>query len=184
MPRLSQPTTIFYLHSNSEVGGGNKVLLRLAERLDRNRFTPYALIPDSGPFETELKDSDVDYAIIETRTKRLNMLQSLMSITKIAAVRRRTGAKLLHSNEFPYRLGAYGCLGISRLCHLHHPGFDQTTLKWLFRIPPHVIVTPSYFVRDEVRRCLAGTKIKCPIEVVWNSIDNQLVLSTYVSMRD
>lgn len=162
---------IFYVHSNSEVGGGNKVLLRLMDRIDRAKFCPIAFIPDEGPLRQELGAIGTPCYVVDSRLQQISHGRAALSVLKMLAARIRRRPRILHSNEMPYRLTSVACVGMRRVCHVHHPGFDRNTLRWLFRIPPHMIVTPSDFIREEVVRCLDELGLKIPVEVVWNPID-------------
>ncbi len=166
-----KPATIFYVFSNSEIGGGNKVLLRLINGLDRNQYQPIALIPERGPFEEELTANRIKYACVDCRATQLTRFQATKTLIKLFAKCVAHGPAILHSNEYPYRLASMGCRGVRRVCHIHHPGFDKTTLTWLLRVRPDVIITPSEFIRDEVIRCLPDGIDATIVDVVWNPID-------------
>ncbi|PAY16598.1 hypothetical protein CKO51_25825 [Rhodopirellula sp. SM50] len=170
---MTKQKTIFYVFSNAEVGGGNKVLLRLINRLDRDRYRPYAVIPEAGPFEQELVSSEIPFTRIDCRGHQMTVPQAALNVVRLLAKRVVQGASLLHSNEYPYPLAARGCAGLRKVCHIHHPGFNSGTLKWMLRVPPDSIITPSAFIRDEVVRCLPSDVDASRVEVIWNPIDTE-----------
>ena len=163
--------TVLFLHTTSEIGGGNKVLQRLMQGLDSDQFLPHAIVPTRGPLENELKEMHIPYSVIDTRSAQLSRLQVVWSTAQLFASRIAHGARILHSNELPYRIGSLAARGMKRICHVHHPGFEPRTLAWLFRVPPHLIITPSQFIGDEVRRCMNASHQQIPIRVLWNPID-------------
>src|SRR5690606_3544832 len=84
--------------ASSLIGGGNKVLLALLERIDRTRFQPLSVIPERGPMEDELRRRDVPYLVADLRPnqrRRVAELQTLMRTT-FQCIRHRVG--LLHAN--------------------------------------------------------------------------------------
>jgi len=60
--------------------------------------------------------------------------------------------------------------GLGRICHIHHPSLDRSSLAWSFQRPPHLVLTPSDFMRRQVLSFLAdGSAIR--VETAGNPID-------------
>lgn len=166
-------TQVLYTHTSSLIGGGNKVILRLFEKIDRSRFSPISVIPEPGPLEIELKRLDVPYFILDLRPKAQARASTVATVIKYTAQCLRYRVRILHANDpFTYRIGSIGMASLAnpRICHVHHPGNKPNTFRWSFRRPPALVITPSLFMKQEVSRLLRSV---CPIrtETVFNQVD-------------
>jgi glycosyltransferase involved in cell wall biosynthesis len=166
-------TRILYTHSASLIGGGNQVLLSLFRGLDRTRFQPISVIPESGPLEQELRRLDVPYFIADLRPKPRNVFRLGIALLRLNTKCFRYGPTLLHGNDpFTYRGASVGLklFSLGRVCHIHHPGQTAESLRWALRCVPDVIVTPSVFMSKNVSACLDAANAT-RVEPVWNSVD-------------
>jgi len=155
------------------IGGGNKVLLSLFESIDRARFRPVSVVPGAGPLEQYLDDRQVPHFIADLRPSARGRVSTLRHAAQLAWQCLARGIQLVHANDpVTYRvtsLAATLC-GADRVCHIHHPSLDPASLAWSFKRPPHLVLTPSDFMRRQVLDCLAegsGTRV----ERAWNPID-------------
>ena len=55
---------ILYLHTTSEIGGSDVSLVRLVERLDRQRFTPVVALPSDGPLVPRLEAAGARVTVV------------------------------------------------------------------------------------------------------------------------
>jgi glycosyltransferase involved in cell wall biosynthesis len=155
------------------IGGGNKVLLSLFENIDRSRFRPVSVIPSAGPLEQYLDDREVPHFIADLRPSGRGRMATLSDAAQLAFQCRKRGIQLVHANDpVTYRITsmAAALCGAARVCHIHHPSLDPTSLAWSFKRPPQLVLTPSDFMRRQVLDCLvrdSGTRV----ETAWNPID-------------
>jgi len=166
---------ILYTHSSSLIGGGNKVLLRLLDRLDRNRFEPFSVVPEHGPLESELKDRKIPYLVLDLRPRSCNLLSTATILTRLRWYIIRHGIDILHANDpFTYRLASVATKGsnncMARICHLHHPEMSSQSIRWSFARQPNLVLTPTKFVRDQVCDWM-GVKDTSFVHVVGNPVD-------------
>jgi glycosyltransferase involved in cell wall biosynthesis len=54
---------ILLVHNSADIYGASRSLLRLAQRLDRSRFTPIVLLPENGHLQNLLADSGIEVLI-------------------------------------------------------------------------------------------------------------------------
>src|SRR5262249_43424268 len=159
-----------YTHSSALIGGGNKVLLRLFEGLDRRRFQPISVIPERGPLEKELRLLDVPSFVVDLRPNRWrrSSLPALTARLGIGSLRHQV--RLLHGNDpWTYRAASISLPWIRRICHIHHPLQTADGLRWSLRRRPKLIITPSHFMRDRVTDQL-GPDCSLQTVTVWNPI--------------
>jgi glycosyltransferase involved in cell wall biosynthesis len=171
---VTPPFRVLLLHSASQIRGANKVLLCLLEELDRSRFRPLSLIPARGPLEEELRSRETPYVVVDYRPgswTRLSLAKALLRI-RYLCVRHRVD--LVHANDpATYRVASLAAPGgIPRVCTVHHPGQTRESLGWAFRRQPHLVTTPSHFMKRQVQDCL-DEPINRRVEVVWNSVDTE-----------
>ena len=155
------------------IGGGNKVLLSLFESLDRSRFRPVSVVPGVGPLERYLDDLDVPHFIADLRPSQRGKAATVGHAARLAFQCRRRGIQLVHANDpVTYRITSMAAAfcGLGRVCHIHHPSLDRTSLAWSFKRQPHLVLTPSNFMRRQVCGCLDERSV-IRVEAAWNPID-------------
>jgi glycosyltransferase involved in cell wall biosynthesis len=168
------PTPVHYLHSSPLIGGGNTVLLRLIDGLDRRRFEPMSIVPGDGPLARALATRGVPACRLDLA--RAAGLARLARLGRFSAYLRRHGRAIVHAND-PHTYGmSRPCLSprSSRwICHVHHPDADTRTLTWAFRLAPLRVLTPSHHVATLVERSLPDrlAAVRDRIRTVMNPID-------------
>ena len=55
LPALPERFNVLYISPTSQIGGGERSLLALIDRLDRSKFYPVIVCPNQGPLVNELK---------------------------------------------------------------------------------------------------------------------------------
>ena len=55
---------ILYLQKTAQIGGAEKDLIALLEKLDKNLFTPFVAISEEGPLTEELRKLHIPYYLI------------------------------------------------------------------------------------------------------------------------
>jgi glycosyltransferase involved in cell wall biosynthesis len=97
--------TILFLHSSAERYGSDRQLLALASGLDRQRFTPIAVLPERGVLAPMLEDAGVEAVTADLAILRRaelgprsawRMLRTEMR--ELEALARGRAAALVHSN--------------------------------------------------------------------------------------
>lgn len=90
---------ILYLHETSILGGAEKSLLNLVERLDKKIFNPLFICPQKGIFADELKKLNIKcYFVDFPRIKHLLSLAGCRAIKKIIHIIKKESICLVHSN--------------------------------------------------------------------------------------
>jgi len=90
---------ILYLHNKSEISGGEQSLLSLWENLDRQMFTPFLIVPASGPLTRQAGMLGVESIILPIPQLRpwnlIAIARTIASFRKIISQRR---INLVHSH--------------------------------------------------------------------------------------
>ena len=114
--------TIVYITPSTRLLGARISLLRLLERLDKTRFTPYVITPRKGPICGELDKLGISWKPIRFGNWRKvkHWPRIPVAIYNIVELCREISTSLIHSNEFwsfPYAHLAAERLGIPAICH-------------------------------------------------------------------
>ena len=90
---------ILYISHTSLIGGGEKSLLALIDKLDKRRFCPIVVCPSIGPLVDELKTIHVKVKIINIqKIRRLNVFATLRVILKLIMLIKKYNIDLVHTN--------------------------------------------------------------------------------------
>jgi glycosyltransferase involved in cell wall biosynthesis len=97
--------TILFLQSSAERYGADRQLLALASGLDRQRFTPVAVLPERGELAAMLEDAGVEVATADLAILRRAELGPRSAwrilrtdLSELEALARERAAALIHSN--------------------------------------------------------------------------------------
>lgn len=118
---------ILYVHNSADVYGASRSLLRLLTVLDRARFEPTVVLPETGPLAERLEGLGVDIvidpslAIISRYTSKFDtlFLRFLPSIWKLWRLIRRRKIALVHTNSGVIFSPAFAAW-LARVPHVWH----------------------------------------------------------------
>lgn len=105
------PRTILYLTPSARLLGARRSLLQLVTHLDPERYRPIVVSQSEGDLVDALRDAGVETHVLFMGWWRKGryMLMRPLRVRQLAALARKTGADLLHCNEFfpcPYAVRA------------------------------------------------------------------------------
>ncbi len=176
---MANPVRVLFVHNSVLIGGGNRVLLGLFEKLNRKRFEPWSLLPVEGPMETELRDREVPY-IVEDVLTCVTTGSRLSQFAAAAAYAWKTSNKrfrILHaqsplSYRVPSLVSKLSCA--KRICHLHFPAEKlDGELGYTFRVEPHFVIACSESVAQSYRPLLEASYPRVPLRVLVNFADTK-----------
>jgi glycosyltransferase involved in cell wall biosynthesis len=121
---------VIHLASSAGIAGGERYLLDLI-RFSSCDIQHFVILPQRGPFERLLCQSDIAYAIVN-----INRKLSLRAFSNLTSRLRRIKGHILHTHgyrsNFYGRLGAIS-LGLKNVCTLHVSLFDYLDTPRLLR---------------------------------------------------
>jgi len=160
--------TILYIANSAILGGGNKVLLDIVLNFNREKFSPYFFCPTQGPFTYELKKFNIPFKVIDPNILRAKVGKVKFVKFVFEEFIRFFNIKpdILHANCFlTYHSFSFiaWLYNIPRICHFHYPIKDIETIRWAFKIKPHVVIPCNQYLSKEVepliRKVVPNTKI-------------------------
>ncbi len=169
-----RPTFREFLVS-TEVGGGNRIALRIADYLQGRGQRTQVWVPGAGPAEDESRRMGLD-----TRAYDLDVAcgrsaaRSWWGNWKLRRALACSGPGLVHIHT-PHVYGAFHRglrrTGLKRVVHVQiELGHEE--LRWSFQTPPELIITCARFLVDQVRPTLPPAhRERQRIVAVPNSVD-------------
>jgi glycosyltransferase involved in cell wall biosynthesis len=130
--------TILFLHSSAGRYGADRQLLALASGLDRDRFTPVAVLPERSELAAPLEEAGVEVAVAELSILRRAELGPRAAwrllradVRELEALARARTVALVHSNTSVIASGqrlAYR-LGVPHVLHVREL-YPRVPLAW------------------------------------------------------
>jgi glycosyltransferase involved in cell wall biosynthesis len=171
-----RPIPVHYLHSSTLIGGGNQVLLRLIDGLDRRRYEPGSVLPGVGPMSAQLSNRRVPTFHLDLRAAANRGWSRALAAVRLSTHLYSRHSALVHANDpYTYGLGRRVLTPSATrwICHVHHPDVTAQSLTWSFQSAPARILTPSLHVARLVANALTGglSALRDRIVPVMNPID-------------
>lgn len=164
---------ILYLHETAKFSGAEESLLNLIRFLDREKFTPFFILPEPGQFAKKLQEADIKVFVIPLPKIR-GILGVWPCAKKLFKIARENNIHLLHTNST--RTHMYGIyvarkLKIPIIWHernvLVHERID---LDRLFSFLPDTIICNSLAIAN---RFLADKNLPEKVKIIYNGVDTQ-----------
>ncbi len=164
---------ILYLHETSILGGAENSLLNLVSKLDKNKFQPFFICPQDGPFVDELKKLNIEVFFVRfPRLKRLNPFRICSAINKIRQVIRKKEIALVHSSGTGTNLLAAVSAKLSHVLITWHArnllGKGMWDIDRFFSFLPDKIICNSEAIRE---RFYKRGKIQDKIITIINGVN-------------
>jgi glycosyltransferase involved in cell wall biosynthesis len=173
-----KPVVLAELAGSASYGGGERYLEVLFDRLDRKRFTPFLICPESGPFVEKMTVRGIPTAVVD-----LAPLFNPFALMRLTRVLKRNHVTILQTHGA--RANVYGCLAawlagvpcVVSTVHNSIRDYDVSFVKrWIYRrllrltLPwaDRVICVSEALALDVLNDCPAAASL---IRTVWNGVD-------------
>lgn len=161
--------TVLLVHSSSGRYGADRQLHLIATGLDRSRYRPLVVLPDSGPLAVDLESAGIEVVTRPLGVIRRALITPLgltqvsaataLDAVSLARISRRRRVALIHSNTSVV-LGGAAAAGAARVPHVWHvreiySGFARAwpayrrLLETASALPCVSLATAAQFVRHE-----------------------------------
>src|SRR5436309_15884404 len=99
--QMMMEVRILYIHGITEIGGAERALLSVLERLDRTSWQPVVACPASGPLVTKLKSLEVPThpMVFPAWRKLTHVLWRVPAWLKLARLVQEVRPALVHVND-------------------------------------------------------------------------------------
>lgn len=177
---------ILYLHAGAEMYGADKVLLELVSGLDKEKYTPYVVLPENGILVEKLEEKGVKVDVIPypiLRRKYFNpkglanyMKDYFKYSKKLAAYAKQNDIHIVHNNTTAVLEGIYlkKKLDVSLIWHVHEiivkPKAISSFINALMGTYADKIITVSKAVENHIKtsKFIKNGQTK----VIYNGVDN------------
>ncbi|RKI88664.1 glycosyltransferase [Parablautia intestinalis] len=140
---------ILYISHISSINGAPKSMLGILERLNKEKFHPYVLLPGHGPLEDELKLLHIDYYIIDYKqnvrkdaTESFSLSEcwdfyrgEMEAVCNLCKLINSLNIDIIHTNCSTVDIGAFAAI-ITKKPHVWHVReFVEDDFGWKFINP-------------------------------------------------
>lgn len=176
---------ILILHAGAELYGADKVLLELLKNIDKNKFTPFVILPCNGELVKELKANNIYVEVLEypiLRRKHFNLkgifkylIDYVRYSAKLIKFAKEKNINLIHTNTSAVLEGVIIklCLRIPQIWHIHEiivkPKLLNKVLSYIISKSSNEVVTVSNAVSEHLKNT---GYFKGNINVIYNGVDN------------
>ena len=166
------PKRILYVHGVSEIGGAEKELLRLLERIDRTRYDPLAVCPPGGPLFDELERLKVSvYPMSLPAWRKLRDLPAIpQSVRSLARLIKELSIELVHVNDYwwgPLATLASKSAGVPCVVHIRQEIEPRRVNQYRLRTPRKLIAVSEGIRKVAVAAGVAPDRIA----VLYSGVD-------------
>jgi len=161
---------ILYLLSSANLWGARKSLLDILRVIDRDRFSPFVIIPGKGAIEKEFKKLHIPYEIIHFAPwRKVNrVFQRKEALKKLKDFLEKESFDLIHANSHfvtPYAVSTGGRKGIPVITHIREIFSPDKISKYLLH-KSNLIICNSLATKEPFQP-LPPDKLR----VIYNGID-------------
>lgn len=177
---------ILILHAGAELYGADKVLLELLKNIDKDKFTPYVVLPCDGDLVKEFKKNDINVEVIPypiLRRKYFNLkgilgyfLDYFKYSKRLIQLAKDKEIDLIHTNTSAVLEGVIikFFLRKPQIWHIHEiivkPKLLNKVLSYVIAKSSDEVVTVSNAVSEHLK---STGYFKNNINVIYNGIDNE-----------
>lgn len=172
MTRRAGPRTVAYIVPASKLGGGNRVMMDLVVRLDRQRFTPLVIAPTEGPLVTWASELGIPVQIVPG-ADYVGWLATLRRAAHFLWIFQRHRVAIVHAMaETCYRGAAIAATaaGASRIVHLGFPP-DVPHLRASLPVGPDALIGCYDGQAREIGALVQKFRPRCTAIGIPNGID-------------
>ena len=176
MKKHSTKHTIAFLISSSFLGGAEINALRIIKHLNKDLFSPVAIITKKGPLEKKIKELNIPYfiSIWPHHFGTLSGIEKLILKNRIKYFFKKENIRLIHNNSM---LSLDTALWLEKefkipiITQWHDDRIPEIQAKLLQKNLTTPIITVSNAVKSTILQAIPNLK---NIQTVYNGIDNNL----------
>lgn len=177
---------ILFLHAGAEMYGADKVMLDLIKRLDKNKYTPYVILPMEGVLVDALRKEGVEVLVMPypiMRRKYFNIrgilnygIELVRYSNKIVKIAKKYNIGLIHTNTAATLEGSFVSrkLHIPQLWSIHeiivNPKIMYKITSKLIAKYSSIAITDSEAVKKHLEA--SGYFNESAVKVIYNGVDS------------
>lgn len=178
---------ILYIHAGAELYGADIVLLNLIKGINKEKFTPYVILPTDGPLVQKMKDNNINVEVVPYPILRrqyfnikgiLNYVKEYFKYSKALAQKvRKYNIDIVHVNTIAVLEGIYlkRKNKIKLVWHIHEilkkPKIIAKFLAKIVAQKADEVVVVSNAVKENLE---TQAKFKNNINIIYNGVDNAI----------
>ena len=169
---MKKSNLLFISMSGEMLGGGQKSLLLLLERLDRNKYNPFLICPSYGNFIKKVEKLGIETSLLKTGSlKNINIFSFIAAIRKLFKFIKQNDIDLIHTDAPRQTFYAGIAARLTKIPLVWHVRISEPDIKRYDRtliFLAHKVIAVSKAVEKRLEKATPKSK---KIEVIYNGIN-------------
>ncbi|WP_459878501.1 glycosyltransferase family 4 protein [Desulfothermus naphthae] len=140
-----------YISNSSHIGGGNRSLVQMAQKVKRNGHEILVVVPGKGKFLELIKKECLNYIILDHQlSNKYSKIDFICKFFKYLRLLYFYSPDIIHVNDlFCYRIVSIAAkiLKIPLICHIRY-SVDENSVSYYMKVLPHVIIFNSFYMKE------------------------------------
>ncbi len=164
---------IAYLANSEHVGGGNRSLLSMVQKVKEKGHEILIFVPAEGDFTSLLKAKNFQYKVVNHRLGQFSKSAFFLRLLQYIKALKSFSPDILHANDlYCYFIASFVAkiLKVPIICHIRF-SVEEESVKHYMRILPEVIIFNSYYMKNLFLNKNPDFSCSVRNEVVYNFFD-------------
>jgi len=163
-----------YISNSPHVGGGNRSLLRMAQKVRENGHEVFIVVPGEGKFIELIKKEKIKYTILDHQlSNRFSKIDFIIKLFRYIKLFYLYSPDVVHANDlFCYRVASIAAkiLKIPLICHMRY-SVESTSVNYYMKVFPDVVIFNSCYMKEMFIKENPNVPKSVKKEVVYNFFD-------------
>jgi len=164
---------IVYVANSEYVGGGNRSLLSMAQKVREEGHQVLVFVPAEGDFTSLLKDKNFRYHVLDHRLGRFSKFDFLLKLIQYLKKFSSYSPNIVHANDlYCYYIASFAAkiLKIPLVCHIRFSA-EEKSVKYYMKILPKFLIFNSFYMKSLFLKKNPRFPVSVKKEVIYNFFD-------------
>ena len=170
---VNSKTKIVYLANSKYVGGGNRSLLSMAQKVSEEGHEVLISVPAEGDFTSLLKDKNFRYHVLDHRLGRFSKIAFFLKLSKYLKLFNSYSPNIIHANDlYCYYIASFAAkiLKIPLVCHIRFSA-EERSVKYHMKVLPKFLIFNSIYMKSLFLEKNPKFPLSVKKEVIYNFFD-------------
>jgi len=165
---------LMYLANSPHIGGGNRSLLRMVQKVKGDGHDVFILVPGEGKLVELLTKENIKYIIFNHRvSNKFSKIDFIRKLFKYIKIFYSYSPDIIHVNDlFCYSIASIAAriLNIPLCCHMRY-SVEQNSVNYYLKALPDVIIFNSHYMKELFLEKNPYFSLSVKKEVIYNFFD-------------
>lgn len=165
---------ILYISNSKNIGGGNRSLMSMINKVKIQGHDVIVTVPDKGNFLDLLIKQHIEYSILDhhipQKNSKINFFIKLINYIKLIYF---YSPDIIHANDlFCYAIASIAAkiFRIPVICHMRY-SVDRSSVDYYLKTMPHALVFNSRYLKNLFNKNNSNFSAKVRKKVIYNFFD-------------